>query len=90
MDWKIFLTTFATIFIAELGDKTQFAAFAASSSSKNTLSVLLAVVLALSVAGVIGVLAGRLVGEFIKPDTMRYVAGSAFILMGLWYLFKGS
>ncbi len=55
MDWKPFITTFATIFLAELGDKTQFAAVAAAAKSESTWEVLLAVVLALSVAGTVGV-----------------------------------
>ena len=41
MDWKIFLTTFITVFFAELGDKTQLATLGISSASENRLSVFL-------------------------------------------------
>lgn len=85
-DWKIFATTFVTIFLAEMGDKTQFAAVASSSRTNATLSVAIAVMVALALAGLIGVLAGRLVGEFINPQTMRWVSGSLFIVVGLWVL----
>ena len=88
MDWKIFTATFATIFIAELGDKTQFAAFAVASQSKSLSSVLLGTVLALSVAGAIGVLAGGFLGGYIDPVKIKYFSGSAFVLMGLWILVK--
>ena len=88
MDWSIFTTTFLTIFIAEIGDKTQFAALAAASQTKSVSSVLLATILALSLAGGIGVLAGSLLGKVIDPEKMRAVSGVAFILMGCWILFK--
>ena len=58
MDWSIFTTTFLTIFIAEIGDKTQFAALAAASQTKSVSSVLLATILALSLAGGIECLLG--------------------------------
>lgn len=86
MNWPIFLSTFATIFIAELGDKTQFAALAASAQSKSTWTVLLAVVLALGLAGSVGVLAGRLLGEVINPLYLKYFSGMLFIVMGGWIL----
>lgn len=84
MDWKIFFSTFVTIFLAEMGDKTQFAAMAASSVSKSTWTVLLAVILAL--AGALGVLFGRTISEFISPQVIKYISGSLFILVGLWVL----
>lgn len=87
-DWKLFFATFTTIFIAEMGDKTQFAALAASSQSRSTLSVWLAVVLALGLAGTLGVLAGRVVGEFISPEMTKRVSGALFILIGVWILFS--
>lgn len=90
MDWKIFSTTFITIFIAEMGDKTQFAAFAASAQTKATVSVLLATVLALAIAGTLGVVGGSLVGQYVDPKKMKYFSGAAFMLMGLWILLEKS
>jgi len=90
MDWKIFATTFATIFLAEMGDKTQFAALAASAGTKSTLTVLAAVVLALALAGALGVLAGRLIGQFIDPQQLKWVSGSLFIAIGIWILVSKS
>ena len=90
MDWKIFTSTFFAILIAELGDKTQFAAMAASASSKSTWSVMLAVVLALSVAGAIGVIAGRALGEYLSPKLLQYISGSLFLAMGVWILFRNN
>ncbi|UOF02216.1 TMEM165/GDT1 family protein [Bdellovibrio reynosensis] len=86
MDWKIFASTFITIFLAEMGDKTQFAALAASSQTKSTLTVLLAVVLALGLAGALGVIFGRFLGTLLSPVVMKYVSGSLFILVGIWVL----
>jgi putative Ca2+/H+ antiporter (TMEM165/GDT1 family) len=86
MNWQVFTTTFVTIFLAEMGDKTQFAALAASAQTRATLTVLLAVVLALALAGTLGVLAGRLVGEIVSPATLRWLSGGLFIAVGLWVL----
>lgn len=88
MDMNVFTSTFILIFLAEMGDKTQFAALAASAGTKSTWSVLLAVVLALSLAGVLGVLAGKLVGNFMDPRYMKWVSGPLFIAVGLWTLFS--
>lgn len=88
MDWSVFSATFITIFIAEIGDKTQFAALAAASETKSTYSVLFATILALSLAGTLGVIFGSLLGKYIDPIKMKYASGSAFILMGVWILVK--
>lgn len=88
MDWNIFATTFVTIFVAEMGDKTQFAAMAASSQSQSTLSVLLAVVLALAIAGALGVFFGKWLGEVLNPDYMRYISATLFFAVGIWTLIK--
>lgn len=88
MNWQLFFTTFVTIFLAELGDKTQFAAVAASAQSTSTKEVLLAVVVGLSLAGTLGVLGGRLLINFLNPNVMRYVSGTLFIVVGLWVLLK--
>ncbi len=86
MDWKLCFTTFATIFIAELGDKTQFAAVLVSSQSKTIIEVLCGVVLALACAGCIGVFAGKVLSTFINPHILKYLSGTLFILMGAWII----
>lgn len=86
MDWKIFFSTLVTIFLAEMGDKTQFAALAAGSKSDSTLSVLLGVVIGLSLAGALGVLFGKALGSFINPIYLKYVSGILFIAVGVWIL----
>ena len=74
------------IFLAEMSDKTQFAALAASAGSKSTLTVMLAVVLALSIAGILGVIAGKFIGERFSPTHLRWLSGSLFIFVGAWIL----
>ena len=86
MDTKLFWTTFVTIFLAEMGDKTQFAALAASSQSKSIFPVWLAVVLALGVAGTLGVVFGKVLGEYLNPQIMRYVSAGLFFAVGAWIL----
>jgi putative Ca2+/H+ antiporter (TMEM165/GDT1 family) len=89
MDWKIFLTIFGAVFIAELGDKTQLATmlFAADKEiSKYT--VFIAASAALIVAAAIGVLAGSLLSEYIDEKYLHYIAGVGFILIGVFTLVK--
>jgi putative Ca2+/H+ antiporter (TMEM165/GDT1 family) len=88
MDWPIFTSTFLTIFLAELGDKTQFAAMAQAAQSRSTGSIILATITALALAGTLGVLFGTLLGKYLDPNMMKYVSGSAFVAVGLWILFK--
>ncbi len=88
MNWQIFGTTFLTIFVAEMGDKTQFAAMASSAESKGAWEVLWAVIAALALAGALGFFAGKILSEFLSPQILKVASGSLFILMGLWILLK--
>ncbi len=90
MDPKLFLTVFATVFLAELGDKTQLATVlftADKPTSKWT--VFAASASALVVAAGIGVLAGTLVARHVDPRHLQVVAGIGFILIGAWTLRLG-
>ena len=87
MDLKLFATVFATIFIAELGDKTQLATLLyASDSSHPKLTVFAASASALVLTSAMGVLAGGIVSEYVSPRALRWVAGLGFIAVGLWIL----
>ena len=90
MDIRLFATVFGTIFIAELGDKTQLATLLyASDSAHPKLTVFAASAAALVLASALGVLAGSLVADYVDPKVMRWVAGLGFIGVGLWVLLSG-
>jgi putative Ca2+/H+ antiporter (TMEM165/GDT1 family) len=86
MDWRVFLTTFGVIFLAEMGDKTQLAAMTMSAQSKKPWAVLIAAALALTAVSAIGVLAGAVLGNYLPFDWIKRVAAVAFIVIGLLML----
>ena len=89
MEMKAFLTVFAAVFIAELGDKTQLATMLfASDKEVNKLLVFFAASAALILASAIGVLAGSLLSEYINEKVLHYIAGFGFILIGSWTLYQ--
>jgi len=89
MDWKIFLTVFAAVFIAELGDKTQLATMLfAADKEVSKFTVFLAASAALVVASAIGVLAGSLLSEYINEKHLHYIAGVGFIIIGAITLYN--
>ncbi len=89
MDGKFFLVVFASVFFAEIGDKTQLATvlFAADDERSRWL-VFAAASLALILATAIGVFVGALAGRHIPPNTLRIAAGIGFIAIGTWTLFR--
>ena len=87
MDLKLFSTVFATVFLAELGDKTQLATLLyASDRAHPKLTVFVAAASALVLASGIGVLAGGVVAEYVSPRVLHWAAGGGFIAVGLWVL----
>lgn len=89
MDYKALITVFVTVFVAELGDKTQLATLLfAADKQVNKLTVFLGASLALIVASGIGVLAGGVISHYISDKHLHYIAGIGFIGIGLWTLYK--
>ena len=87
MDLRLFATVFSTIFVAELGDKTQLATLLyASDASHPKLTIFVASAAALVLTSALGVLAGSVVAEHVSPRIVRWVAGFGFIGVGLWVL----
>jgi putative Ca2+/H+ antiporter (TMEM165/GDT1 family) len=85
MDMKLLLTVAGTVFLAELGDKTQLATLAfASKSPGGLLTIFIGASLALILTSAIGVLAGGLVAQYVNPKYLAYAAGIGFIAIGVW------
>lgn len=81
----MFFTVFISVFIAEIGDKTQVATmlFSADASHSRWL-VFLASASALVFAAAIGVLFGSQLERFLSPEKLKLIAGIGFILIGIW------
>ena len=87
MLWKTFFSVFVTIFLAEIGDKTQLATMLFSSDVHiRKWVVFLGSSGALVAAAGIGVLVGAQLERFISPHTLRVIAGIGFIGIGIWTL----
>jgi putative Ca2+/H+ antiporter (TMEM165/GDT1 family) len=87
MDWKLFLSTFGMIFLAELGDKTQLSALTLTANSKKPVVIFLAASSALIIATLLGVLVGDALFRFIPEFYIRKIAALVFVVMGilLWF-----
>ena len=87
MDWKIFGTAFLTLFLAELGDKTQLAVITMSSKSESKLAVFLGASLALVLVSLLGVLVGSVLSQYVPTEWLQRVVAVAFIVIGVLMLF---
>jgi putative Ca2+/H+ antiporter (TMEM165/GDT1 family) len=91
MDWKVFLTVFGTVFLAELGDKTQLATVLfASRSSVSLWTIFFAASVALVLTTAIGVATGSVVSQYLDPRYLSYAAGIGFIVIGAWTIYQAS
>lgn len=86
MDWKIFGTAFLTLFLAELGDKTQLAVMTMSASTESKLSVFLGAALALIVVTLLGVLVGGVLSQYVPTEWLQRIVAVAFVLIGVLML----
>jgi len=87
MDIKILATVFFTVFVAELGDKTQLATMLfAADKDVSKWTVFAGAALALVATSALGVLAGSAISGFMSPRQLQLVAGAGFIAIGIWTL----
>ena len=85
MDFRTLFTVFGTVFVAELGDKTQLATMLfAADRDVGRWTVFLGAALALVATSAIGVAAGGLVSRFVSERTLGLVAGAGFVVIGIW------
>jgi len=76
---------FVTVFLAELGDKTQLATVLfASDGARSPLAVFLAASLALMASTAIAVLLGSYAAKYMELVPLKLIAGLGFTAIGLW------
>jgi putative Ca2+/H+ antiporter (TMEM165/GDT1 family) len=87
VDWRVILTTFGSIFLAELGDKTQLATFCFAAESHSKWSVFFGSATALVLTSALGCLLGSMVSQVVPPKYMNLGAGILFVVLGSWMIF---
>ncbi|MBG0791056.1 MAG: TMEM165/GDT1 family protein [Desulfovibrionaceae bacterium] len=87
MDWKLLATTFGTLFVAELGDKTQLACMLMTAKTQKPWTVFLGSSLALVLVSFLGVMFAQFVCQYIPPAVIKKVAALAFVVMGVLIFF---
>lgn len=86
MNWKILIGTFVTIFLAELGDKTQIAALMMSSKTKSPVTVYIGAMLAFGIITMLAVAIGMGITRFIPLHIIKNLSAAAFIIIGVLIL----
>ena len=80
----VMLSTFTTVFVAELGDKTQLATLLLSAQSGQPWLVFVGAALALICSSLVGVLVGRWLSTILPPERLEQMAGVLMVGLGLW------
>ena len=89
-EWKLAITVFTTVFLAELGDKTPLATVLfATAPEAIRWTILVSASIALTLSVVVAIFAGGLVSQYIDPGVLKTVAGIGFIAVGAWVLWAG-
>lgn len=88
MNFRVFATTFATLFLAEMGDKTQLAAITLSASTKQPWAVFLGGTAALAAVTGLGVVFGEGILRVVPEAVIRRGAALLFMAIGAFMWFK--
>ncbi len=84
--WSTFFSTFITIFLAEMGDKTQLATLLLSAESQSPWIVFLGAGTALIATSLVGVLLGRYLAKVLSPRTLDISAGALLMVIAVLLL----
>jgi len=89
MEWKIAAAVFGTVFLAELGDKTQLATLMyAADGMAGRWTVFVAAAAALVLSSALAVLAGAWLSHLLSPRVLHWAAGLGFIAIGAFTLWR--
>ena len=86
MDWKLLVTTFGLLFVAELGDKTQLAVITLTARTGKPVTILVGAILGLALVTLLGVLLGGVITRFIPVEWVSRGAAVGFIGIGVLML----
>jgi Ca2+/H+ antiporter, TMEM165/GDT1 family len=84
--WATFFSTFITIFLAEMGDKTQLATLLLSAQSGSPWIVFIGSGAALIATSLVGVLLGRYLAKILSPETLDIAAGMLLMVISILLL----
>jgi Ca2+/H+ antiporter, TMEM165/GDT1 family len=84
--WSTFFSTFITIFLAEMGDKTQLATLLLSAQSGSPWIVFIGSSAALIATSLVGVLLGRYLAKILTPETLDIAAGMLLMIISILLL----
>jgi Ca2+/H+ antiporter, TMEM165/GDT1 family len=84
--WSTFFSTFITIFLAEMGDKTQLATLLLSAQSESPWLVFIGAGAALIATSLVGVLLGRYLAKILSPRTLDIAAGALLMIVSILLL----
>ena len=87
--FSILITSFSTIFLAELGDKTQLATLIISAQSGRPLIVFIGASLALISTSLLGVLIGRWIANNLPRQKFTVVSGIVMLSLGIYLVTQG-
>jgi len=87
--FSILITTFSTIFLAELGDKTQLATLMLSAQSGRPLIIFIGAALALMSTSLLGVLIGRWIANNLPRQRFTVLSGLIMLGLGIYLVTQG-
>ena len=79
----LLFTTFVTVFLAEMGDKTQLTTITLSSTTNKPLAVFIGSSIALILATLLGTMAGGSIANLIPAFLLKLLSGLVFLTIGI-------
>lgn len=86
--WQLFFTTFGTVFLAELGDKTQLATLSFASGGHSKWAVFFGSAGALVATSALAVVGASWLQKMVSPEHLKLASGVLFIVLGVLILWK--
>ena len=87
-NWQVFATTFITVFLAEIGDKTQLTTLVIAAQSHQPWIVFTGAAIALVLTSLLGVIAGKWLAKTFSPSLLNTLAGLSFLVLSISLLWE--